>query len=101
AEESLRRLAAATAREDVRHVLIAVLVGGDKGPDKAVLRLAGAIVLHEQARLVGADDRPRADLFEQALPQRLGQLARAVQEVVHRRARDREATAREILLEAV
>ncbi len=45
AEQPLRRLAATIAGEDVGDIVIAVLVGRDKRPDKAVLRLARAVVL--------------------------------------------------------
>lgn len=87
-EEPLRRLAAPIAGEDVRDVLLAVLVGRDKGPHESVLRLTGAVVLHQEARLVGADDRSDSNLLDESLPQRLGQLACSVQQVVHRRARE-------------
>jgi hypothetical protein len=100
-QEPLRRLAAATTSEDVGDVLIAVLVSGDEGPDEAVLRLTGTVVLHQEACLVGADDRPRPNLVEESLPQGLSQLARSMQEVVHRRASQREAATREVFLEAV
>ncbi len=89
-EELLRRLAAPITCEDVSDVVIAVLVGRDECPHEAVLRLARAIVLHQEPRLVGADDGPHSDLLDESLPQRLGQLARSVQEIVHRRASDRE-----------
>src|SRR5262249_26058574 len=59
------------------------------------------VTLHQESRLVRADDRPHANLLDEPLPQWLRQLARPVQEIVHRRAREREAAAREILLEAI
>ena len=101
AEEPLGCLATPIAGEDVRDIVIAVLVGCDEGPDRAVLRFASAVLLHQQARLVGADDRASADLIEESLPQRLRQLARAVQEIVHRRASERKAATSEVLLEAI
>ena len=66
AEEPLGRLAASIAGKDVRDVVVAVLVGCDESPDEAVLRLARAVLLHQQARLVGADDRACADLVEES-----------------------------------
>src|SRR5690242_17052992 len=97
AEEPLWSLATPIAGEDVRDVGFAVLVGRDESPHETVLRFARAVVLHQKARLVGADDRPHSDLLDESLPQRLGQLARAVQEVVHRRACEWKAATREVL----
>lgn len=100
-QQCLRRRARAVFGEDVRDIESPLVVAGVEGPDEAVLGLAALVAHDAEPRLVGADHRAQAHYVEQPSPHRLEDRRRAVQELIHRRARDGDALTREGLLEAV
>jgi len=100
-EEVARQGPSAAVGERVGDVVAASFIGCAERPHEARLGLARVVLEDAQPRLVGQHDVALTDDLREASPHRLEQRRRAVEQLVHRRARHGHPLACELLLEPV